>query len=102
MTGRDGKDRVRVQLDSGDDDRPRIALGDHERTRLDLGFYPLDSPDPKVESWGLSFYDPHGDALGFDQRLAGIGIHRDYVDNKMEGYAIVYGKDGRALHVGLK
>jgi hypothetical protein len=98
MTGRDGKDRVRILLSSANDDRPRIILGDHERTRLDLGFYPLDSPDPIVESWGLTFYDPHG----FDQRLAGFGIHRDYVDKKMEGYAIVYGKGSRVWGVGLK
>lgn len=97
MIGRDGKDRVRIKLASHDE-RPMIRLGDHERTRVDLGFYQLDAPDPRDENWGLTFYDPHR----LDQRLAGIGMGRDYTDDKMTGYAIVSEKDGTVWRVGLK
>ena len=91
MKGGDGKERVVFHL-SNVDDRPMILLGDHERTRVRLGFFPNDAPSAKDEDWGLTFYKPHD---FFHNRLAGIGMHRDWNDDKMFGSVYVEGKDGQ-------
>lgn len=81
MYGGDGKERVVFQL-SMIDDRPMIFLGDQTGVRAHLGSYQNDAPDPKDENWGLWFYPPHNP----ERSLAGVGIRRDYTDDKIKGY----------------
>ncbi len=88
MTGEDGNERVVFHLNRVDD-RPVILLNDHERTRMSLGFYANDSPDPLDEDWGLRFLPPHSDHF-----LSGVGMHRVWNDNRLEGFVYAFGKDG--------
>jgi hypothetical protein len=92
MKGGDGEDRVIFRLSPrvGVKDRPMILLRDHEGTRVHLGFVENDAPDPKDEDWGTWFYPPHN----AERSLAGVGIRRDYTDDKIKGYVFPTVKDG--------
>ena len=84
MAGKDGKSRVRLELDwmQQMQQKPTLVMSDEKwEGRVMFGFLPSDYPDREWDDWGLAFRAPNvGD-------LANIGLIKR--DGKLSGVANV-------------
>ena len=86
MAGRDGRDRMVMELDAAD--KPMIGMGDEKwEGRVHLGFLPPDTfPYGDWDNWGLSFR-----GVGSQRAVAAIGMLRKGT-NRFEGFIALSGK----------
>jgi hypothetical protein len=85
MGGRDGKDRIVIELDEAD--KPMLGMSDERwQGRVVLGFTAPHFADPDSDNWGLRFH-----AFGSEKTVAGIGTMQK-TGGPVEGILTVSGK----------
>jgi hypothetical protein len=85
MSGRDGKDRVVIELDQAD--KPILGMGDERwEGRVLLGFNGPDFPDSNWDNWGLRFH-----TFGSNKTVSGIGTTQKK-GGPVKGFLTVSGK----------
>jgi hypothetical protein len=86
MWGRDGKQRIVMELDQSD--KPALGMGDERwEGRVQLGFIAPDTYTPEWDNWGLWFR-----AFGSERPVASIGVTNSGPGRAPEGVLTLSGR----------